>query len=455
MKTFKQHIKESPDTVDSVPTGGGERITATFSDKDAIAFGILENMLFYSEGVDYHSDIGSKIMSKYKVNGFESLFGPTMLDQDWDKKNNYEIKTVILGSPRESEILSSGDSFLGRMQFDCAGRLWWDEEIISFWNKFSDVEPYFPLIIRFLEERGLNPSEMMYEFIDGKNILKWSELGRDELQNQRSTDEIEKDKAEEHMASPLQKGTRTAQHDRPTRRGQLVPKAGVQLSPGGRPVLGDSVETFKQYLAEVPLPPDWDSDTFTPNNSFAKKLRYAQERAAKMGTGSSRVAFNIDYEGRETVLKIAKNKKGLAQNAKEADYGLYNMYPDITIPLIDYDEDNEYPVWVHMEKADKLRKPQFKSIIGYSFNDFSNMLMADEQRRSGRNKMMNYVGNISDEEQEKIRESEFFYGVSDLLGNFDIMAGDLGRLANWGMYKGKPVIIDLGLDREVIRDFYS
>tara|TARA_R110000824_G_scaffold33443_3_gene107175 strand:+ start:93 stop:737 length:645 start_codon:yes stop_codon:yes gene_type:complete len=214
------------------------------------------------------------------------------------------------------------------------------------------------------------------------------------------------------------------------------------------------MKTFKQYLAEVPLPPDWDSDTFTPNNSFAKKLRYAQERAAKMGTGSSRVAFNIDYEGRETVLKIAKNKKGLAQNAKEADYGLYNMYPDITIPLIDYDEDNEYPAWVHMEKADKLRKPQFKSIIGYSFNDFSNMLMADEQRRVGR-RVMDYTFQVAEEEQEKIKESEFFYDVSSLLGNFDIMAGDLGRLANWGMYKGKPVIIDLGFGSEIKKNFYS
>ena len=297
---------------------------------------------------------------------------------------------------------------------------------------------------------------MLYEFIDGNNILKWSELGRDELQNQRSDSDIERDQAAQHVISPMLK-KKDDLHPAAIipRRGKLIPAPGMQLSPGGRPVLGDSVETFKQYLAEVPIPPDWDSDTFTPNNSFAKKLRYAQERAAKMGTGSSRVAFNIDYEGRETVLKIAKNKKGLAQNAKEADYGLYNMYPDITIPLIDYDEDNEYPAWVHMEKADKLRKPQFKSIIGYSFNDFANMLMADEQRRSGRNKMMNYVGNISDEEQEKIKESEFFYDVSSLLGNFDIMAGDLGRLANWGMYKGNPVIIDLGFDSEIKKDFYS
>lgn len=452
MKTFKQHIKESPDTVDSTLTNSTERISASYSDYYAIAFGVLENMLFYSH-TDFHSDIGRKVIMKYQKQGFESLFGPTMLDQDWDRKNNYEIGTTILGTPRESEKLS-GETHLGRMQYDCAGRLWTNKNVISFWNAFSKVEPHFPLIIKFLEERKMNPSEMLYEFIDGKNVLKWSELGRDELQNQRSTDEIEQDKAAQHVVSPMLKQNSKRHKSEITRKGKLIPAPGMQLSPGGRPVLGDSVETFKQYLAEVPLPPDWDSDTFTPNNSFAKKLRYAQERAAKMGTGSSRVAFNIDYEGRETVLKIAKNKKGLAQNAKEADYGLYNMYPDITIPLIDYDEDNEYPAWVHMEKADKLRKPQFKSIIGYSFNDFSNMLMADEQRRVGR-RVMDYTFQVAEEEQEKIKESEFFYDVSSLLGNFDIMAGDLGRLANWGMYKGKPVIIDLGFGSEIKKNFYS
>jgi hypothetical protein len=88
------------------------------------------------------------------------------------------------------------------------------------------------------------------------------------------------------------------------------------------------MKTFKQFITEmVPPPESWDRGVF--HKSFKKQLDYAIERAAKIGTGSSRVVFEIEYEGRPTVLKIAKNAKGLAQNEKEADYGLYRMYPDI------------------------------------------------------------------------------------------------------------------------------
>jgi len=36
--------------------------------------------------------------------------------------------------------------------------------------------------------------------------------------------------------------------------------------------------------------------------------------AKRLGGGSSRVAFLIDYQGRKTILKVAKNNKGLAQS---------------------------------------------------------------------------------------------------------------------------------------------
>jgi hypothetical protein len=34
-------------------------------------------------------------------------------------------------------------------------------------------------------------------------------------------------------------------------------------------------------------------------------------------------------------------------------------------------------------------------------------------------------------------------------------AGDLARAANWGIYKGKPVIIDVGLNTDVLSQHYS
>jgi hypothetical protein len=212
------------------------------------------------------------------------------------------------------------------------------------------------------------------------------------------------------------------------------------------------MKTFKQYITEAPIPPEWDQEVFTPKTSFAKQLKYAIERSKKIGTGSSRVAFEIEYQGRPTILKIAKNKKGLAQNSKEADYGLYRMYPDITIPLIDYDEKNDEPLWIHFEKADKMNAPMFKKLTGHSFEDFSAAIRNDERRRNGQPEMYSISPEVK---QQFDNEDGFFYNVVDLMGNFDLLAGDLTRLANWGVYKNKAVIIDLGFRSDVMKQHYS
>ena len=75
----------------------------------------------------------------------------------------------------------------------------------------------------------------------------------------------------------------------------------------------------EQTLDEMPLPADWDPAQYQQGTSFKQRLAYSLERAKKLGAGSSRVAMTIEYQGRPTVLKIAKNNKGLAQNNVEAD----------------------------------------------------------------------------------------------------------------------------------------
>jgi hypothetical protein len=70
-------------------------------------------------------------------------------------------------------------------------------------------------------------------------------------------------------------------------------------------------------------------------------IEYATAMSEKVGSGSSRVAFKIPYKGRDTVLKVAKNKKGIAQNKEEMQY-LYDDYIQemgIVIPIIDHDSD--------------------------------------------------------------------------------------------------------------------
>ena len=211
---------------------------------------------------------------------------------------------------------------------------------------------------------------------------------------------------------------------------------------------------LNQIIYETPLPDDWDKDVYKDNKSFAKRIRYAQERAKKIGTGSSRVAFIIEYEGRPTVLKIAKNKKGIAQNDFESqmfeDYYFIGM--GISIPMIDYDEENEIPTWIHTEKAEKMKPNQFKQFFG-GYNPYDLIYLVD----GFTGKHPNIRLNIEESEiaEELNEDNEYFSSMVQILGNYDIPSGDFTRLANWGVYKGKPVIIDIGHSSDVITQYYS
>lgn len=203
---------------------------------------------------------------------------------------------------------------------------------------------------------------------------------------------------------------------------------------------------FKEFLAEqalleAPLPDDWDKGTFK-GGTFKNILAYAKERANKIGAGSSRVAFEIDYKGKPSILKIAKNGKGLAQNEAEVDLlsDGYFKHSEVLIPMIDHDEDNgDRPKWVHLQKADKIRESDIVKACGGTLID----LIAYAYKKT-ENK--NYsVGDPSKIDEE----SDFVNEFIDLIHQSNISLGDLTRLANWGMYKGHPVIIDLGLTPEV------
>lgn len=203
---------------------------------------------------------------------------------------------------------------------------------------------------------------------------------------------------------------------------------------------------LRQCLQEAPLPDDWDADAIE-RGSFRSRLRYAVQRAKKLGRGSSRVALEIEYEGRMTVLKVATNAKGLHQNAAErAILGdTYAASLEITIPLIDShdiidaEDDDLLPTWLHVEKASRVTRPQLEKLLGCTMDD---LVRAVKRRMSG--------GPAGPADNNPFAEK-----VGDLCINFDLAPGDVGPARNWGVYQGKPVLIDVGGTREIISTFYT
>lgn len=195
---------------------------------------------------------------------------------------------------------------------------------------------------------------------------------------------------------------------------------------------------IKELLQEAPLPDDWDKDIFSERVPFKTRVEYAKARAEQVGKGSSRVAFVIPYQGRKTVLKVALNSKGMAQNDEEArlleDWYIKSI--GNVIPLIDYDERNSRPTWIHTEYATKITQKQLERYFG-GIPMWKITTYLD--RMSGKSKFRG-----SSELPEHVLENENFQMLQDLVLNFSMPASDLERKANWGLYKGTPVIIDLG-----------
>jgi hypothetical protein len=194
-------------------------------------------------------------------------------------------------------------------------------------------------------------------------------------------------------------------------------------------------------------PQEWDMEAFKKLPSFAKRVKYAQEKLGKLGTGSARIVFSVDEN---TVMKLAKNPKGLAQNSVEIDIGTKDWY-DCVVKVFDFDSDN---LWLEAEKAKRVTKPEFKKIVGYNFDTWTTVLYFKiKQIKDG---VGYYI--LNEPLAKEIMEGEYFNEIVEMSANWDIEPGDFRRISSWGMVNrgGAPVlvIIDVGLTNQVYKDYY-
>lgn len=213
-----------------------------------------------------------------------------------------------------------------------------------------------------------------------------------------------------------------------------------------RKLLRESMEV----MDEATYPESFNIEEFKGLPSFKDRIKYAEERLQKLGAGSSRIVYKIDDV---TVLKLAKNGKGVAQNELEIEYSNYGDLKSITAEVYEYDNNN---LWVEMELAVKLKKSDFQRIVGVSFEDYVSALRyyyftnIKPSKFGGYSKPANY---------DDLWENEFAYDMFNFVGNYGIPIGDLSRLSTYGIVKrgggDEIVMIDYGLNDDVYDTYYK
>lgn len=191
----------------------------------------------------------------------------------------------------------------------------------------------------------------------------------------------------------------------------------------------------------------FDLGEFKKLTSYKECLKYALNHLTKIGTGSSRVVFDL---GDGKILKVAKNAKGIEQNDTECDYSIGSSF---IAKSLDCHPEN---LWAVSENASKVKPTEFKKIVGIDFGTFQDFIR-HEAHRIDQTKFK--MGSMSDEAAQDLWENEFCADIAELMANYDLSFGDLTRLNSYGKVtrNGKEYVVlrDYGLTQNTLKTHYS
>lgn len=206
----------------------------------------------------------------------------------------------------------------------------------------------------------------------------------------------------------------------------------------------------EEELDEAAYPSNFNMEEFKSLSSFAARVRYCEERLNRISQGSSRIVYTIDNN---TVLKLAKNKKGIAQNEEEGQPDFYKQQIGLFAEV--YDVDENY-LWIEMQLAKKAKPSDFKRITGYDFNtvcEWLNYIRPDYRYHTYMDPKYKAYFN-SKEFQDNYDEYSILAKLQEYVGNYDAPIGDLKRISSWGIVTDENgqedlVLIDFGLSDDI------
>ncbi|MEK6880284.1 MAG: hypothetical protein AABY22_11780 [Nanoarchaeota archaeon] len=174
--------------------------------------------------------------------------------------------------------------------------------------------------------------------------------------------------------------------------------------------------------------------------SYAARKKYAERNLKHLSSGSSRIVY---LTSGKTIVKLAKNDKGLAQNKAETNPKMKSKFLN---KVIGHAKDYS---WMETYFLEKITVKDFKKMTNLDFSDFVEAVSYGLKNISGsseRTKPKNF---------DEVSKSNIYKEIKRIGDKFKLLPGDLGRISSWGEKDGHPVLIDAGLTKTVYADYYD
>lgn len=173
--------------------------------------------------------------------------------------------------------------------------------------------------------------------------------------------------------------------------------------------------------------------------TYSSRKKYAEKNLKHLSSGSSRIVY---LTPEKTVLKLAKNDKGIAQNKAEANPKKKSKYINKILSHAKHYE------WIETSYLDKITEKQFKKMTDLDFDEFGDCV-----RYALRNISSSSIE--KPESYDDISKTEIFKEIVEIGKKNNLMPGDLARISSFGQKDGHPVLIDAGLTKKIFEEFYE
>jgi hypothetical protein len=208
-------------------------------------------------------------------------------------------------------------------------------------------------------------------------------------------------------------------------------------------------DLLENMMIDEEYPTSFNMEHFNTLTKFSERVRYCEENLKRISSGSARIVYMIDNT---KVIKLAKNKKGLAQNEVEIQWGQDSYFGSILAHTFMYHPDDLY---VEMELARKVSKADFLRLTGCKIDEMSIYLTNE----SLLNRSKRAIYSVAPEVTEMLEENDFVQSIKEFMFTIDAPAGDFGRLNSYGIVKRNGeddiVLIDFGLTTDIYDTYYS